>query len=239
MVATLCLQVVSLIVTASITSKHNSTTVSNGNHNGSGHNSTVESTTFLFDRRVMLQRDELVPDVLPKIPEEELFVSFHSAWVNFGNLVSCSASANKPTVLDWKTEKNAYYTIILTGPDCPSRKNHTDREFLHWMVTNVRGLEFMEGDTMAEYIGAAPSYVKGAHRFLFIVFKQPEPQKMSFNEPPIFDAFPFNEKRRKFSTQNFAKKYGLEAIAANYYWIDLDKPVPTFEPWFRTDPILD
>nr|XP_018905856.1 PREDICTED: protein D3-like [Bemisia tabaci]XP_018905857.1 PREDICTED: protein D3-like [Bemisia tabaci] len=196
--------------------------------------SSVETTTFLFNRTLMLERDKLVPDVLDAIPKEELFVSYYTRWINLGNLVGCSEVLNMPTVLDWPFEKGAYYTIILTGPDCPSRENHTDREYLHWLVTNVKETKFMAGDMIAEYIGAAPNYVSDAHRFLFVVFKQPQPDKMPFKEEAILDANPYNEKRKKFSTRNFAKKHGLEPVAANYYWINHNEPVPTFETWFRT-----
>nr|XP_018905855.1 PREDICTED: protein D3-like [Bemisia tabaci] len=209
--------------------------ISVGAHNTQyGHNSSVEATTFLSNRTFMLERDKLVPDVLDSIPKEALFVSYHSRGINFGNLVSCSEVENMPVVVDWEHEDGAYYTLVMTGPDYPSQKNHTDREYLHWLVTNIKGNHFMAGDTLAEYSGATKKYISDAHRFLFVVLKQPEPSKMSFNERPIRVPSRNNNRRRKFSTRSFAKKYGLEVVAANYYWIDPSKPLPTFEPEFST-----
>lgn len=212
------------------TESHRKPNTHNIQHN---RNSSVETTTFLFDRTLMLERDKLVPDVLDAIPKEELFVSYYTRWINYGNLVGSSEAEAQPTVIDWKHERERYYTIILTGPDCPSRKNHSEREHIHWLVTNIMEIKFEDGDVYAEYMGAAP-YVLDAHRFLFVVFIQPQPDKMHFDMDPIFDAYPYNRQRKKFSTRDFAKKHGLQAVAANYFWIDHSKPLPTFETWFRT-----
>lgn len=40
----------------------------------------------------------------------------------------------------------SYYTLLMVDPDAPSRKNHTMREFIHWMVVNIPGDNVTAGE---------------------------------------------------------------------------------------------
>lgn len=46
----------------------------------------------------------------------------------------------------WEGEPDAYYTLLMVDPDAPSRSNPKNREFRHWLVTNIRGNDVQKGD---------------------------------------------------------------------------------------------
>lgn len=64
-----------------------------------------------------------------------------------------------------KHNKNINYlnhVIIFTiDPDSPNRKRPIDRSWHHWLVGNIPGQDVASGDTLSEYIGAAPGQTTG------------------------------------------------------------------------------
>jgi phosphatidylethanolamine-binding protein (PEBP) family uncharacterized protein len=46
--------------------------------------------------------------------------------------------------------------ICVTDPDAPSRKEHTYREWHHWLVGNIPGKDVSKGETLSEYVGSGP-----------------------------------------------------------------------------------
>ncbi len=58
--------------------------------------------------------------------------------------------------MTYPTEAGAFYTVIMTDPDAPSRKDPKFREWHHWMVINVPGHDVSQGTTNSEYIGSGP-----------------------------------------------------------------------------------
>ncbi len=47
--------------------------------------------------------------------------------------------------LNWNAEPNAFYTLIMSDPDAPSRKEPSIAEVLHWLVVNVQGNDLSTG----------------------------------------------------------------------------------------------
>lgn len=41
-------------------------------------------------------------------------------------------------------------------PDAPSRKEHTYREWHHWLVGNIPGNDISKGETLSAYVGSGP-----------------------------------------------------------------------------------
>ncbi|KAJ2942927.1 hypothetical protein O0L34_g15117 [Tuta absoluta] len=101
----------------------------------------------------------------------------------------------------------------LLHPDAPSRQNPVRRNWLHWLVVNIPGKSLNKGSVLAEYNGPAPPKDTGAHRYVFLVFKQND--KINFAEH-----FPAEEKGRRanFNLSNFTTKYQLSGpIAGNFF----------------------
>lgn len=111
----------------------------------------------------------------------------------------------------------------MVDPDAPSRANPTVGQVLHWLVVNIQFNRIANGKTMAGYRGSGPPEGTGLHRYIFLVYKQPE--RLEPEEAVISKTS--RNGRLNFKIRDYAKKYNLgEPIAANYYQAQYDDYVP-------------
>ncbi|KAG7303643.1 hypothetical protein JYU34_012174 [Plutella xylostella] len=166
---------------------------------------------------------EVVPDVIAKAPEASVSVEYPSgAVVSHGNVLTPTQVKDVPTVA-WDAAPDAFYTLAMTDPDAPSRKEPKFREWHHWLVGNIPGAAAAAGDTLSAYVGSGPPPGTGLHRYVFLVYKQPG--KLSFDEPRLTNTS--GDNRGGFSISKFAKKYNLgDPIAGNFYQAEYDDYVP-------------
>ena len=101
--------------------------------------------------------------------------------------------------------ENERYTLIMTDPDAPSRNNPIYREFIHWVIVNIPGNEVKLGEEIAQYIGPAPPYNSGAHRYYFLLYKQSK----LFNHMQIENFKGEFTARCPFTSSKWAKSNGL------------------------------
>lgn len=87
-------------------------------------------------------------------------------------------------MVKWTPIKDAYYSLILSDPDAPSRVNPTLREVRHWLVVNIPGKNIAKGDTLAPFLASGPPEGTGLHRYIFLVYQQKH-GKQVFDEKPI------------------------------------------------------
>ena len=84
---------------------------------------------------------QLVPDVLGDIHEDVAPATMIVGHRQFdgvcGEVLAASETDSKPA-LAWAADPEAWYTLIMTDPDAPSREDPTYREFVHWYVFVVR-----------------------------------------------------------------------------------------------------
>lgn len=168
--------------------------------------------------------NEVVPDVVKVPPLQKVSVKYSATGkeVNLGNELTPTEVREQP-VVEYEVESNAYYTLIMTDPDAPSRQNPKSREWQHWLVVNIPGNDVNKGNVLSEYVGSGPPKGTGLHRYVFLVYKQPG--KISFNEQ--FLSKNNGKTRGKFSAQKFAEKYRLgNPIAGNFYQSKYDESVP-------------
>lgn len=126
--------------------------------------------------------------------------------------------------VQWQAKENTYYTVCMTDPDAPSRKEPTYREWHHWLVGNVPGNKISEGETLSEYVGSGPPPDTGLHRYVFLIYEQPD-GKINFSEPRLTNRS--GDNRAGFSIRKFAEKYKLgDPIAGNLYQAEYDDYVP-------------
>ncbi|XP_042224611.1 protein D3-like isoform X4 [Homarus americanus] len=170
-----------------------------------------------YIRRTMEQH-QVVPDVVDVAPSALVQVKYGEAEVNSGNELTPTQVVSLPTHLSWPREEGALYTLCMTDPDAPSRKDPKFREFLHWLVVNVPSCDPASGDTIAHFVGSGPPRDTGLHRYVYLVYRQPGP--LTCDEPNM----PNNsaEHRRSFSIRNFANKYHLQLVAGNLYQAQYD-----------------
>lgn len=166
---------------------------------------------------------EVVPDVIDSLPKEPAEVSYPSGVkVEFGNELTPTKVKDIPTV-KWNAESDTYYTLCMTDPDAPSRKDPKYREWHHWLVGNIKGNDVSSGETLSAYVGSGPPQGTDLHRYVFLVYKQPG--KLTFDEPRLPNTS--GDNRGKFSIKNFATKYKLEGpVAGNFYQAAWDEYVP-------------
>ena len=120
-----------------------------------------------------LREDEIIPDVLQKLPDVDLLkVSFSKDLrVDLGNILTPTQVKEQPKV-EYDADPNEFYTLLMTDPDAPSRMEPTLREFRHWLVVNIPGNDIENGETVIEYIGSGPPKVDNfsclLSRFFFL-----------------------------------------------------------------------
>ncbi|XP_050667757.1 protein D2-like isoform X2 [Leptidea sinapis] len=189
--------------------------------------SLVANTSFRTIGRAMatsvFEANGIVPDVIPKAPADTVQVSYPSGvTVSQGNELTPTKVKDVPKVL-YTANPDDFYTLAMTDPDAPSRKEPKFREWHHWLVGNIPGDNVGAGETLSAYVGSGPPEGTGLHRYVFLVYKQPG--KLTFDEPRLTNTSADN--RGGFSIAKFAKKYNLgDPIAGNFYQAQYDDYVP-------------
>ncbi|CAJ0579065.1 unnamed protein product, partial [Mesorhabditis spiculigera] len=175
------------------------------------------------DISAKFQEHEVVPRVIDAAPAKELQVSYDSGVkAELGNVLTPTQVQNPPQV-SWEAEADALYTLLLTDPDAPSRKEGK-LEWHHWLVANIPGNKVSEGEVLSAYVGAGPPPNTGLHRYVFLLWKQPG--KLSDAEHGhLTNTSP--AKRDGFEARAFAKKHNLgQPIAGNFFQAEHDDYVP-------------
>lgn len=177
----------------------------------------------------MLQH-KLVRDVIDVVPSAMLIVTYSSGVkVRLGNELTPTDVLEAPK-LAWEAEKEAFYTICMTDPDAPSRQNPKFREWLHWLVGNIRANDVDHGEVLADYVGAVPPKETGLHRYVLLLFRQQ--WKLAFNEMRLPSTC--GDKRVRFNMRKFAIKYKLGVPqAGNFFLAQWDPSVPAIEEQLR------
>ncbi|XP_076759629.1 protein D2 isoform X2 [Xylocopa sonorina] len=170
-----------------------------------------------------LQTHGVVPDVIDNVPQNVLSVTYpNQLSVDIGKVLTPTQVKDPPTVT-WNGDANTFYTLCMTDPDAPSRKDPKFREWHHWLVGNIPGSDVSKGEVLSEYIGSGPPEGTGLHRYVFLLYKQPG--KLTFDERRLTNRS--GDHRAQFSIRKFAQKYKLgDPIAGNMYQAEFDDYVP-------------
>lgn len=92
--------------------------------------------------------------------------------VDLGNELTPTQVKDTPKV-EWDAEKGVYYSLLMVDLDAPSRQNPTLREVRHWFLMNIRECFVENGEELFEYRGAGPPKGTELHRYVILVYKQP------------------------------------------------------------------
>ncbi|XP_055356575.1 protein D2-like isoform X3 [Paramacrobiotus metropolitanus] len=161
----------------------------------------------------------VVPDVLDFSPASVLDIKYRPGVAgNLGNELKVDDVKEAPEVV-WTADVSKFYTLIAVDPDAPSRAQPSNREYQHWLVGNIPGGNVKEGKIFTEYKPPLPPHGSGLHRYVFMVFEQPD--RISFDLPHISSSSSAKgPSRAKFSTKQFARHYQLGAVvAANFFQV--------------------
>ena len=86
-----------------------------------------------------------------------------------GNVIKPKEATTTPNI-HYKSDPKSLWTLILTNPD--GHFTEENSEYLHWMVTNIKGNDIASGQVVAPYLQPFPPFGTGFHRFVFLLFKQ-------------------------------------------------------------------
>ncbi|CAG8759889.1 2939_t:CDS:2, partial [Racocetra persica] len=117
-----------------------------------------------------LVSDEVISDVVDKfVPEAVLNIKYGEKKVEFGNEFTFEETQQAPDVSfvlgESDSDNKSRYTLIMTDPDAPSRKNPIKREWRHWIVGNIPSDgKLSEATRLDDYLGPAPPHQSGFHR---------------------------------------------------------------------------
>lgn len=113
------------------------------------------------------------PSIIPFAPASILKLSFGPdvRLAELGTTLTPRTVAQRPRV-NYNVHANRYYVVSMFDPDAPSRATPIFGQWLHWLLVNVPGRDLSRGDTLVEYVGAAPPEGSGMHRYVVAVFEQ-------------------------------------------------------------------
>lgn len=151
-------------------------------------------------------------------PDYELAVSFPAIRPSNGSLVRKSQASETPKVtfspLSPAESSNQSLTFVLIDPDAPTPDDPKFAYWRHWVVANISSsaADVSAGKTLTEYLAPGPKDESGPHRYLFLLFKEPEDLKL---EKSDVGGEEFVE-RRSFTADEFVRKHGLELVGAQW-----------------------
>ncbi|KAL0278184.1 UNVERIFIED_CONTAM: hypothetical protein PYX00_000080 [Menopon gallinae] len=170
-----------------------------------------------------MEKHGIVPDVIPVAPTEVATIKYGNLALQLGNELTPTQVKSPPSTMQWSTEADKFYTVAMVDPDAPSRKDPKFREWHHWLVVNIPGNDLSKGETLSEYIGSGPPKGSGLHRYVFLVYKQPE----KIETTKLRRLGRNVDHRGKFSIKKFAKEHNLgDPVAGNFYQAQWDDYVP-------------
>lgn len=82
-----------------------------------------------------------------------------------GQFLETQKTQKKPYVSLSGLDNNKKYALIMTDPDAVGG-NH-----IHWIVTNINGNNFDEGDEILQHYGPHPPPGSGLHNYNFLLYE--------------------------------------------------------------------
>lgn len=167
--------------------------------------------------------ENIVPDVLDTFTptDVKLHVTYGAHHVGLGNVLTPTQVKEQPAV-SWQAKPGELYTLCMTDPDAPSRKEPKYREWHHWLVANIPEANVAAGDVLSQYVGSGPPPGTGLHRYVFILYKQPG--RIAPDERRLTNRSA--EHRGGFKARAFAAKYHLTPAAVAFFQAEYDDYVP-------------
>ncbi|KAL4914627.1 phosphatidylethanolamine-binding protein [Aspergillus aurantiobrunneus] len=156
----------------------------------------------------------LIPN--PFTPTTELGIAFGEKAVALGNLFRVSEVKTAPTV-SFAKEANAsesqLYTLLLVDPDAPTPEDPKFAYWRHWVVSGLKPGEGIQPEgALTEYLGPGPKDDSSPHRYLFLLFREPEGLALS-KEDVGGEEF---VQRRSFPAAQWIDRYGLVLVGVNW-----------------------
>lgn len=137
-----------------------------------------------------------------------------------GNVVKPHEAKNEPFVEFSSSDDesdSSLWTLVMTNPD--GHFTDDNAEYLHWMVTNIKGNDVKSGQVLAPYMQPFPAFGSGFHRFVFVLFKQKGAIDASKYAQPEGDIL---LSKRTFSTNTFFNEFSDKITPAGLAFCQSD-----------------
>ena len=100
-------------------------------------------------------------------------------------------------------------------------------QYLHWMVTNIRGGDLSTGDLVCDYLQPFPALGTGYHRYTFVLYRQEAPLHLPrlAEEPGSV-----NLEARTFHSAEFYKEHQevITPAGLGFFQSDYDSTIRDF-----------
>lgn len=175
-------------------------------------------------------KQKIRPEIIDEAPKETIEVKYPSGiLVKFGNLLKPIQVKDEPE-FSYIAEKGQLYTLFMIDPDAPSREDHKLRNVVHFLRNNIPENRTRDGELAVEYVGACPAQGTGIHRMIFLLYKQPNGERIEFEE--VVDKHSLRG-RGPLSLRDYADDNKLgEPVAINFFMSDYDSHVPVIYSQF-------
>lgn len=105
---------------------------------------------------------------------------------------------------------------MLVDPDAPTPDNPKFAYWRHWVVSNIKSSstssQLSSGNILTEYLGPGPKDESKPHRYLFLLFKEPE--ELSLKKEDVGgEEF---VQRRSFAVKEWVEKNTLVLVGVNW-----------------------
>ncbi|KAL4946940.1 phosphatidylethanolamine-binding protein [Aspergillus filifer] len=163
----------------------------------------------------------LYPGVSPLIPEDftpktELGITYGDKDVTLGNLFRVSEVKSAPTIsfaAEVSASETTTYTLLHIDPDAPTPDDPKFAYWRHWVVTGLKPADgISDAPALTAYLGPGPKDDSRPHRYLFLLFQEPEGLSLS-KEDVGGEEF---VQRRSFQAADWVKANGLELVGVNW-----------------------
>ncbi|CAO2647642.1 Nn.00g085640.m01.CDS01 [Neocucurbitaria sp. VM-36] len=179
------------------------------------------TSTPLLDslRSANLFPSKVIPESFA--PTFTLSVKFSSISPEHGSLVRVSDVDQQPIVSITSTSSNSNslaqsFTFMLIDPDAPTPDDPKFAYWRHWVVMNIPSTTSSDitkaGRTLTPYLAPGPKDESQPHRYLFLLFSQPEGLKLERGD---VGGEEFVD-RRSFRAEEFVARYGLELLGVQW-----------------------
>lgn len=142
-----------------------------------------------------------------------------------GNIVKPREAEKAPQV-SFESDPESLWTLILTNPD--GHFTDENSEYLHWMVSNIKGGDLRSGQTICGYLQPFPPFGIGYQRFIFVLYKQNGQLDLSEYKPTTEDQIILKE--RTFQNREFFTKFEDQITPAGlaFFQSDYDTSLTSF-----------
>ncbi|KAH0500818.1 Phosphatidylethanolamine-binding protein 1 [Microtus ochrogaster] len=158
-------------------------------------------------------------------PQHALWVAYAGVEVDeLGKVLTPTQVQNRHSSISWDgLDPGKLYTLVLTDPDSPSRKDPKFREWHHFLVVNMKDNDISSGKVLSDYVGSGPPSGTGLHSYVWLVYEQDKP--LNCDEPILSNRS--GDHRGNFKVVAFRKKYHLGApVAGTCYQAEWNDYVP-------------